>query len=189
MTVVSCSCQEFLANIHFSNKTHMPLQCQQTNTTSTVPYSYSLVFGTGRNPLSVIRKERNEIYAGLVAKMTQSTLQGKRKTRHTSCFITRRINGKRSSFTTLDAPCRLPSELTFQYLTVWSPLPLTNPLPSGVNATRPTYGVDSACHTSFICPCHLATSLCVLESHIQIEPSRSPATTYRSSGLNVTERK
>ena len=72
----------------------------------------------------------------------------------------------------------IPIEDISQYLMVPSLLPLINPLPSGVNSIH---------LTPALCPHHLATSLCVRESHIQSELSKFPPAIYRPSGRNATE--
>ena len=94
-----------------------------------------------------------------------------------------RINGNKCLGTTVPLPDRaswIPSELTSQYLTVESSLPVIDLLPSGVNPKH---------HTKPHWVFQFATSIWVRESHIQSELLISPAAMYHRSGLNTAERK
>ena len=70
------------------------------------------------------------------------------------------------------------TELVCHNLTVPSKLPLTNRLPSGLNATD---------HTQPVCPSRVATSSPVATLHNRIEPSKLPLASRRPSGLKATD--
>lgn len=69
-----------------------------------------------------------------------------------------------------------PIVLICQYLTTLPKLPLSNPLPSGINAKL---------DTTFLCPCHFPTSWRVRESQILRKPSLFADATNLPFGLNL----
>ena len=141
-----------LTEIRPSNPICMPVQRQVANAAFGAPCSYGFIIETGDKPPIVAREEPERTNKAL---WSLSSDQKKTQKSRTEFPENLRITGK------LFRSEPDPSEVISQYLTIQSPPPLINPLPSGVNSTH---------RTPLVCPGHFATRFCLRESHIQSEP-------------------
>lgn len=141
-----------------------------------IPNSNAFIPRASGNPL-VVRGKWNRTKPCLLIWYLVSLRKRKAHKLRTSCPSNFRINWNLSPGV---PPSRLISmsdrELTSQYFRIPSAPPLTNPFPSGMNATQSPIPV---------CPSHVSKRWPVRVSHILSKPSKSTDAICRPFGLNV----
>ena len=154
-----------------------------------IPKVDKAIFGTRDDPLRISRQRNGEHI--ILKKKNYRTKQVKttNTTRLTLCPAKSIVQGDDDDDDDGPAPPTpiFPSALPFTPETtaltshpfnVLSKLPLTSPLPSGVNATL---------YTLSLCPRSCSSSCPVTTSQIRTTLSSDPAATYRESGEMATE--